>query len=428
MALFQPIDPLRPNAPFLACIDWAARRDPLGHKVHLTIAIIALAMIPLSSSIATIGSSILFVYAALRAPTIWPTWKPLGTNKCVILYLSLLGWLAISLLWSEDPAHGVRLLRGSRYLLLIPALLPLLRHTHLLLAGICGGVLFQNIMQLVGTDPRGGLSEHPGHTALWFTLALSILVLLPSASNQSRNGIVRRVLAVIPMLGIVSSAARATLAGSVLGVGCGMLLALIKRGPDRLAVLVSGSIVLALGLVLSFSPGTLMQSSMQTAIDAVAESDSGDVINHRDNVRPLWWRIGFDDFKTHPITGVGIGSAESSISNDPEVLEITENGTEHSYVFRDDFHSLFVTVAAESGAIGLILLLIWITLLARQILCCGTLDRVLLAALVSFLVYSTLNTSIFTGRLVAFAAILMTFSIVQLPEQVSIRDATSEPT
>ena len=72
MALFQPIDPLRPNAPFLACIDWAARRDPLGHKVHLTIAIIALAMIPLSSSIATIGSSILFVYAALRAPTIWP--------------------------------------------------------------------------------------------------------------------------------------------------------------------------------------------------------------------------------------------------------------------------------------------------------------------------------------------------------------------
>ena len=172
MALFRSLPPPASDATFIDHVDWAARRDPIGHQVQLWIAMACLAMIPLSSSLASIGSTILFVYAALRTPTIHATWRPLGRNACALLVIGLYLWLSLTLLWSSDPGHGTRLLRGSRYLLLIPALLPLLRHSNLLLGALCVGVLFQNIIQWFETDGTGGLSEHAGYAALWFTCLL----------------------------------------------------------------------------------------------------------------------------------------------------------------------------------------------------------------------------------------------------------------
>ncbi len=427
MALFRSIPPPVRDASFIDHVDWAARRDPIGHQVHLCLAMLALALIPLSSTLATIGSTVLFIYVALRTPSIHRTWRPLGRNACLLALLSLYVWLAITLMWSSDPDHGRRLLRGSRYLLLLPAILPLVRHARILLLAVCAGVLLQNVVQWFETDGTGGLSEHAGYTALWFTLAIATLVLMPSDGNRSREGLFRRCLAAIPMIGIVISTARSALLGCTAGLAAGMALTWIQGRRDRRSVVVAGCLLCALGIGLTLSPSTSINRRMQEAMGAVRQAEQLDVVNHQDQVRPLWWRIGFDALLEHPFTGEGLGATEHTIGTDEEVLRITEGGTINLHVMRDDYHSLFVSVGAAGGFMGLALLLGWLTCLVVQVLRSGTLDAVLLAGLVSFLVYSGLNTTLYSGRMIAFAAILMALSTCPLPRQTRVRDATRAP-
>ena len=386
-----------------------------------------LAMIPLSSSLASIGSTILFVYTAIRTPTIHATWRPLGRNACALLLVGLYLWLSLTLLWSSDPGHGARLLRGARYLLLVPALLPLLRHSNLLLGALCVGVLLQNVIQWFETDGTGGLSEHAGYAALWFTLVISILILMPSSGQLSTANFFRRTLALVPMFGIVLSTARSALLGCTGGLGLATAYVWLKRRGDRWQALAFSSLVLAFGIGLSFSPYTPINQGMQEAFEAAEAMNDPDVGSNPDLTRPLWWRIGLESLMYHPITGTGLGSAGTTIGNDEEVLDVTNDGTINLHAMRDDYHSLFVSVAAEGGFVGLALLLGWLGCMARQIIQSGRLDAVLLSGLVSFLAFSALNTTLYSGRLLAFAAILMAFSTVRIPTQSTVRDAVKEP-
>ena len=426
MKIFRDIADPPAEATFGERIDWAAARDPLGHRVHLTLAVLALCLIPLSSSLATIGSTILFIYAALRAPTIHRTWRPLRGNTALLAVICLYGWLAVTLAWSEDPEHGVRLLRGSRYLLLVPALLPLLRHAHVLLWAICAGVLLQNVVQWFESEGTGGLSEHAGYTALWFTLATGCLILAPSGAARSRKELLRRSVAVVPMIGIALSTARSALLGGVLGLMAGAGLAWLQGRTDRRAVLAFSLVTCTLGIGLTLSPATEINQRMQEAVDATDAAGGLDVTTHKDQVRTLWWRIGIEALSEHPIAGEGLGSTETTIGSDPQVLRITEGGTVNTWAMRDDYHSLFVSVGAAGGTIGLLLLLVWLAALLRQILRSGPLDAVLLCGFTAFMVFSLLNTTLWSGRLVAFAAILTAFSVVRLPEQRTVREATAE--
>ncbi|MCH2140146.1 MAG: O-antigen ligase family protein [Phycisphaerales bacterium] len=427
MPLFRPIPPPSRDAPFQAQIDWAARRDPIGHQVHLWLACAALALIPLSSTLATIGSTILFGYAALRTPTIRRTWRQIPQNACMITLVALYVWLATSLAWSSDPDHGARLLRGSRYLLLVPALLPLLRHARILLAAICTGVFVQVTAQWLIDDGTGGLSEHAGFTALWFSMAAATLVLMPASGRSGRLDLTRKFLAPIPMIGIVVSTARSALLGCTAGLIAGMTLALRRNRGNRKAMVVSGIAVIATGAILTLNPSTPINKGVQEAIEATSGAEETDIGTYPDQVRPLWWRIGLDAFKDQPLTGQGLGSAGTMIADDEEVQDITQNGTTNLHAFRDDYHSSFVTVMAEGGLVGSLLFTAWIVLLTKQVITRGgELDAVLLAGLASFLVFSMLNTTLFSGRLVAFAAILMAISTQALPRQSALKDAVRE--
>ncbi|MEC7352544.1 MAG: O-antigen ligase family protein, partial [Planctomycetota bacterium] len=236
-------------------------------------------------------------------------------------------------------------------------------------------------------------------------------------------------LAPVVMAGIVVSTARSALLGCGIGLLLGMALAWLRNRIDRRAMVLSGVATIAVGVLLTLAPGSSMNRGVQEAFQAVNASDGGGVEAYPDQVRPLWWRIGFDAFTAAPVAGQGLGSAKTMIEGDAEVLEITRDGTVNQHAIRDDYHSLFVTVAADGGLVGLLLLAAWIILLGRQLLARGgELDAVLLGAFASFLVFSVLNTTAFSGRLVAFPAILMAFSIRSAPRQAGVREATEGTT
>lgn len=425
---------------WLGFIDWAARRDPIGHRVHLVLAIAALVLIPLSSSLASIGSTVLLVYAALRFPTLRHALRDLPRNPCFLFIVALFAWLAITLFWSPDDEHGLRLLRGSRYILLVPALVPLMRHAHLLLLSICAGVFLQNAVQFfqyATTDEIsiGGLDGHSGNTGLWFTLAIGILLTLPGAKSSARQ--VRRASAIIPAFGIILTAARSVMLGAVAGMLVVIAHAAVRPGIGRRSVVIGGVILIAVLVIpsLTMTEGTKgMGSRMRAGWRTLVPTDeheggkkTGTDKFRQEGARMIWWRIGFDSWKDNFVAGAGLGSTERDIQEDPQVVEITANGTKNLRLMRDDYHSLFVSIAAQGGTVGLALLAAWLALLGCQVLRSGPITQALLLGFVAYLVFSIFNTTIFTGRVLAFAAVLMAFSTYRLPEQVPVGTATAPP-
>jgi O-antigen ligase len=299
-----------------------------------------------------------------------------------------------------------------------------MRHAFLLLQAVVIAAVIQCCVQLTGflagwEKAAGGLSEHPGHTALWFSLALGTLVL--SQPFTARTLALRTPLAILILVGLVNTAARSAIAGTLLGLMAGavlMLVGLRHRG-TRIALGAATVAILVGGILIG------SQTHVGTRINEAYRAFTTPYVDGEfpmDQTRPLWWKIGLSEWRAHPVIGTGIGSAAAVIPTNPEVQRIVEQHPANTKVIRDDYHSLYVTTLAESGLIGVILLAGWLGMLARDILRNGPLTPILLVGLLAYLGYGFFNTTLFSGRLVAFTATLMAFSIIRFPEQMKIRE------
>jgi hypothetical protein len=427
MGRLKQTEPPPSGANLSTTIEWYAAKDPLGHRVHLLLAMLAMATMLLSSSLATITSSILIGYTILRASDIWRIWRTLPTTPVIAVGVALYLWLALSLLWSTDPGEAGRLLRGVRYLLLVPALLPVMNQARLLLMALVIGVIIQFCAQLTGViagweEPGGGLSKHPGHSGLWFSLALGFLVLaqpLKIPMLAPRAG-----LSALVLVGLVMTAARSAIACTLLGLvaGAGLLLLRLDSRGARLAFAGATIAVLLGGAVIGsqMHVGTRV-SQAYTSLTTPYETGEFPM----DRTRPLWWRIGLGEWSERPITGAGLGSAASAIPKDPEVIRILEGDPKNSKVLRDDYHSLYVTTLADSGLVGLGLLIAWLALVTLRVIRSGPMAPVLLVGLIAYLGYGFFNTTLFSGRLVAFIATLIAFSLASVTDVNNSEEASA---
>ncbi len=415
MALFRDIPAPGPDEPTSVYIDWASRRDPTGHRVHLALGMLALFLIPLASTPATIGSTLLFGYTLLRAPTLWRTWQAFPRTPALIAVFALFVWLACSTSWSPDPEKGIRLLRGSRYLLLIPALVPLLAHRRLLLQALVAGIVLQCAAQFSGSwlgfDMNfGGFSEHGGHTGLWYSLPLGFLLFDPKSIPAGT--VIRYVLFAAIALGLVATQARSALAGAAGGLVIALVFERIFQ-IRRVAWGHSVAILICLIGLLGIVSITPVGDRVTNAWDAMTTPYEGGRFNI-DKTRPLWWRLGIENWYEQPVLGAGLGSAESIIGSDnPEIRAIIAENPQNTSAARDDFHSTFVTVLVESGLIGFLILVGWMTLLLGSILRNREMRLILLVGFIAWLGYSVFNTNLFSGRLVAFSCTLLALSMVR---------------
>ena len=248
------------------------------------------------------------------------------------------------------------------------------------------------LIQLVAQQLVARDSDCPSTPATppWFTFA-AMLVHPPRGAGRGSD----RIGGSGGGDGRIVSTARSALLGCGVGLVLGMALAWLRNRVDRRAMVLSGVAMIAVGVLLTLAPGSSMNRGVQEAFQAVNASDGGGVEAYPDQVRPLWWRIGFDAFTAAPVAGQGLGSAKTMIEGDAEVLEITRDGTVNQHAIRDDYHSLFVTVAADGG---LSVCCWWHGSSCWAASCCqGGLDAVLLGARV-VLVFSVLNTTAFSGR------------------------------
>jgi O-antigen ligase len=306
-----------------------------------------------------------------------------------------------------------------------------MRHANLLLAAVCTGVFIQNSAQIIKwtinpESTNGGLDHHPGFTGLWFIFCIGIL--LTNSSRSKRRRLALQASVVLPVIGIILTAARSVLLGGAFAIAC-LAVAKIVRRPGWKSI--SALLVLIMGAVLYgvTAPESIMAQRINDAFSGFESRRHAtlDDIPSVEETRYLWWEIGLDHFRDAWLLGDGLGSAEVSINNDPRITVPTKGGVENTYLLRDDYHSSFVTSAAESGIVGITLFVTWLILLACQLPNGKRISAALAIAFIGYLVFSVFNTAIFSGRVLCLPMVLMALSINPLPSTRSYEEAVRVP-
>ena len=185
-----PPPPLEDTQRVTELLEYGAKRDPVGDRVHTWFACLFLFCLPLHTIAAGISMAILFGYSLLRLPTTWRTLTPLLKSS---VYWSILAWVlfsTLSIAWSSDKTMGWDHASSMwRMAVPIPLLLwPVLRRwKRFIIAGLLG-VCLQNMFQfseIVGSwfldgqdwiwrktlDRPSGLTKHNGTAAIFIGVA-----------------------------------------------------------------------------------------------------------------------------------------------------------------------------------------------------------------------------------------------------------------
>jgi O-antigen ligase len=201
--------------------------------------------------------------------------------------------------------------------------------------------------------PEGGPVRHAGLGLFFHRLRLAhgaVAVLGPALSAVSgaapRGQRGRWLLFAAVLLGCVYlSYARAALGAAVAAVLLSAVFAL--RGPMRaLAV----SVMVLAGTGAGFSPGWRQRASRAQG--------------YLDPERKITLKTGFEIACSHPFLGVGFGNYRPAALRVQAALE-RDKGDEIPAILANDAHNFFLTVWAETGALGVGLTLAFHALLAR---------------------------------------------------------------
>jgi O-antigen ligase len=232
---------------------------------------------------------------------------------------------------------------------------------------------------LVGGERAVGAFDDPNYYASLLSLAL-----LPTIALLLRD--FRRygwlLLPVVTMLaGLVFSLSR----GAILAAAFGLLLLLTWRRARRVA-LVAAIVVTALTLA---GGNPIVGSDYFGSVEERLSS-----IRHptRESRRPEIWAAAVDAVTQHPVTGIGL--------NQFRAWAVERTLYEHGHPL-ENAHSIYLSLAAETGLVGLVAFLLFIGALAVRALSArgagelgSTLSLGLAAGLFAFLVHGLTVTQI----------------------------------
>ncbi|MCH2135430.1 MAG: O-antigen ligase family protein [Phycisphaerales bacterium] len=292
------------------------------------------------------------------------------------LPLAFLSWAALSLAWTPDVEAGLENLRAMRYLLLIPALVPVLESLRWCMLAILATVGVQLVFQVLGFFhmdawkfnwyylPQGGLSAHPGPAGAWALIALSVCF----CGGLGLKSWLRGVAALVAIGGLGLSGARSAFGALVLWC---MGSAGVSRGPHR--VIVRSALLGLIGaavIAMSTLPGPIpskARAGIASAWAILTDQPLEDLSLER---RRLLQRAALSTGLAHPLTGAGLGAAEGALSEMTSREPFLDPKTDRrgNNIWQGDFHSAWAESFAELGIPGFllfvapVLLSIWIAL------------------------------------------------------------------
>jgi O-antigen ligase len=421
---------LNPSAPGLACrdgtlaqrIQWARQADPFGHRVHVCLATVALFMLPWSTWFATAALITVAAWALCRFWVLGPVWALALRHPVVLLLLGFLAWSALSLTWTLDLDEGSETLGAQRFLLLIPALVPLGSALRWPLLALVGGVAVQAVAQVllyVGAIEEaqrwpwrlnGGMSSHPGPTGAWSLTAMGI-ALSPAAGATIWP---RGIMLVFAFCSLLLSGSRSAVVAMVLFVVT--VLASIRGGMARPIASTSCGLVIAFALIIAFSS---LDSAryVRKAITQIPAVLTGDTVFTSVGVRLALWEAGIDAGLESPWRGTGLGGRVPVIQSHAAVLRLEAHSKGKWQYNEGDLHSGWVGSFTELGAPGLVLfglpaiLSVWYAMRAARGAASGW-GPALLAATTTWFASGVFHVVFASGQLMAQGMLAVTLVVL----------------
>lgn len=346
-------------------------RDLIGHRVHLALALYWCLCLPGPVSITEWAGIPLTLFSAIRVVNIWRVWRSALVQPLVMGALAWTAWQGATLLWSPDAGHGLREWSSCRWFLALWGLWPVMAHRRALIAALAAGFVLANLAQVwqAVAGPMGwptwarGIARYSG----WWPPAMAGSMLcaalglhLPAAvMGRGRTRVVGVLGAAASAGGLVATGTRgAWLAGAallVIALGFGVwrwMSAARGEGEGR----TGRGLVLGAALVVVAGAGWffLMRDSVAHRVgptrDEIA-SALGHDYKSATGARVLMARMAIEEWRAHPIGGVGAGGYQVRAQ---EMLR-ARGEADNAPLIQAHAHNAALHIGATTGAVGLAL-------------------------------------------------------------------------
>lgn len=355
----------------------ARERDPLGHRVHVALALTYLFTLPFATAPNAISFALLLGYALLRLPSTWRCHRPLGRMPILLALAGWVAWTALSIAWSSNPSQGADEIGAARVILLPLMLWPILDRVPLLIAAALAGVFAQNLVQgcqwleILGLHPgeEGRLNGIIHQTGEWCAAA----VCWHLGATLTTRGRVRWIsLAALAAAaaGLVASGSRGPWFATALAAPACLLVVAVRRpAARRSALILLGVSALALVAAWPLARRMIVPRVERAVHEVAAARESGDYTTSVGLRLGLWtwaWRI----YLGAPVVGTGAGSYQDELFDLPVYVALLERHRDDelvtNWLTRDHAHSTYLHTLATTGSVGGILLLLVVALAVHR--------------------------------------------------------------
>lgn len=333
---------------------YARLRDPIGHAVHFSLALLYLFMLAIAPAPNSIAFAVLLGYTVLRLPHTWRTYTWMVRDRLGWLMIAWTAWHALSIFWSTDARQGLDELQTYRVILTPFMLWPVIDRVAWMIGAYLFGVFVQNLAQFGqgldwlerksgdGARLRGLL--HPIQTGA-ICIAAMCWHLPVVLRGRGLVWLLSLVGFVVATAGLVLSGSRGPWIAAAIVIPLAMVTIAFRRPEARLMV-----VILTVGVALAtFVAWPLINDFVDDRVEA-ARSDLEHVIegDYQTNlgVRVISWIEAWNIFLERPLHGAGAGGYREAVQH-PVMVDRQAN---HA-------HSLYLHVLACTGAIGGIVVL-----------------------------------------------------------------------
>ena len=299
-----------------AVLDAAERADPLGHAIHLALAMLWAFLQSITNAGEGIAWGVLLAFAILRVPKIWWCWSCAMRDALWWVMVGWFAWTSLTSAWGPDLGASTPSPIPDRWLFTPLMLWPVMGRAWLVLGAMAVGGTVHACVTLVLSWKGGGWGTYGdvrGLSALMMTQwqFVSAFVLCV-AGIRWLTGIGRLVAfaAMVPCaISVWILAVRTVLAAAVAGV-----VAVLMRPSPRVrgagwAVVGAGVVALVVGawLVVRSPAWARVQDGLEQARELRAEGRTDAAVGAASGARLMLIRAACDIGLEHPVLGGGAG-------------------------------------------------------------------------------------------------------------------------
>jgi O-antigen ligase len=352
-----------------AALHDARMRDPLGHQVHTGLAVLFMFALPLSTAPKDFAFGALLIWAIIRLPHTWRSYRAIITTPVLAAMLAWTMWHFITLLWSTDIRQGLDEIGAQRMFLLPLMLWPVLDRLPWLVAAALCGVAAQNVAQLLQwldvlnvrpqeAEGRFGGLIHPIKTGAWCTAAICWHT---AAVFQGRG--MWRALSIAGLLiaaaGLLATESRGAWLSAIVLPLMVIYIGLRWREDRAVAAALAGGAAVVFATLWPFVHEPLT-NRVNEAVEQVHSAREDGVYWNSVGLRLAMHTWAWSIFLQHPVAGAGAGSFRKSLNELADFQAASKRAGSakfRRYMLRSHPHSMYLYLMASTGVVGVTIML-----------------------------------------------------------------------